>query len=104
MAALMVFSVWVSDKLQFVVDIRLLLELKRQTKGLSDIEKQKPLHLNQKGRNGQRLAVSPFDGVNRIRFKGSPNIADLAIANAQTLSRHCGSPETYLIFNRSKGF
>src|SRR6266852_4974288 len=32
----------------------------------------KPLHLNQKGWNGQRTAVSPFDGVNRIRFKGSP--------------------------------
>src|SRR5712664_1121845 len=32
----------------------------------------KPLHLNQKGWNGQRMAVSPFDGVNRIRFKGSP--------------------------------
>jgi hypothetical protein len=26
---------------------------------------------NQKGWNGQRLAVSPFDGVSRIRFKGS---------------------------------
>src|SRR5216683_3302188 len=34
--------------------------------------KTKPLHLNQKGWNGQRITVSPFDGVNRIRFKGSP--------------------------------
>jgi hypothetical protein len=39
----------------------------------------KPLHLNQKGWNGHRVAVSPFDGVNRIRFKGSLNIADLQL-------------------------
>jgi hypothetical protein len=32
-----------------------------------------------KGWNGQRLAVSPFDGVNRIRFKGSLDIADLRL-------------------------
>jgi len=25
-----------------------------------------------KGRNGQPMAVSPFDGITRIRFKGSP--------------------------------
>jgi hypothetical protein len=65
------------------------------------------------------MAVSPFDGVNRIRFKGSLNIADLrlpiefnaqicnrqlAVTNAQTLSRQCGSPETYLIFKLSEGF
>ena len=31
-----------------------------------------------KGRNGHQVAVSPFDGANRIRFKGSPR---LAIAN-----------------------
>jgi len=28
------------------------------------------------------LAVSPFDGVNRIRFKGSPDIADLRLSIA----------------------
>src|SRR5678815_5321864 len=26
-----------------------------------------------KGRNGQPMAVSPFDGITRIRFKGSPD-------------------------------
>jgi hypothetical protein len=65
------------------------------------------------------MAVSPFDGVNRIRFKGSPNIADCrlpieiqllksAIANVQTLSpdlRRSGLPRNfYLVFNLSKGF
>jgi hypothetical protein len=28
------------------------------------------------------VAVSPFDGVNRIRFKGSPRIADLRLSIA----------------------
>jgi hypothetical protein len=31
-------------------------------------------------------AVSPFDGANRIRFKGSLVIADLRLAMFQTLS------------------
>jgi len=70
------------------------------------------------------MAVSPFDGSNRIRFKGSPNIADFrlliadwipsysAIGNWQSpmprLSAatfwRSGSPETYLIFKLSKWF
>ena len=60
------------------------------------------------------MAVSPFDGVNRIRFKGSPNIADLRLwiadwqspmfrLSAATFADQ-GSPETYLIFKLSKGF
>jgi hypothetical protein len=28
------------------------------------------------------MAVSPFDGANRIRFKGSPSIADFRFAIA----------------------
>src|SRR6266849_10241848 len=86
----------------------------------------KPLHLNQKGWNGQRTAVSPFDGVNRIRFKGSPEhcrfaIVDcrlnssaqisnrkLAIANAQTLSpgslQIAAPPKRSLVFNLSGRF
>jgi len=32
-----------------------------------------------KGWNGHETAVSPFDGANRIRFKGSRNIADLGL-------------------------
>ena len=61
------------------------------------------------------MAVSPFDGANRIRFKGSLDIADLrcrlpietlssemgnwqlAIGNTETLSLY-GSPESYLIY------
>ncbi len=63
------------------------------------------------------MAVSPFDGFNRIRFKGSPNIADCRlnflaqigkrkIGNRQRPDSQppCGSPETYLIFKLSKGF
>ena len=68
-----------------------------------------------------RLTVSPFDGVSRIRFKGSPNIADLrlsidsspqignrklAIANAQTLSPDLlqigAPPKRYLIFKANE--
>jgi hypothetical protein len=33
----------------------------------------------EKGRNGQLMAVSPFDGANRIRFKGSLFIADFRL-------------------------
>ena len=65
------------------------------------------------------LAVSPFDGVNRIRFKGSPDCR-LATADCGLIFRipksafsnpsdsqpqsfaDRGSPETYLIFKAEK--
>jgi len=47
---------------------------------VSTSQKQKPLHLEiKKDGTVNVLAVSPFDGVNRIRFKGSLNIADLRL-------------------------
>jgi hypothetical protein len=75
-----------------------------------------------KGWNGQRMAVSPFDGVNRIRFKGSPGflIADLRLAYSDDMeaaqsktanlkfprlsAANAAPPKRYLIFNLSKGF
>src|SRR5687767_13569851 len=61
------------------------------------------------------MAVSPFDGANRIRFKGSPDIADCqfpiadlknyqsAIGNWNlaifTDSQPFGSPENFLLVN-----
>ncbi len=75
------------------------------------------------------MAVSPFDGVNRIRFKGSPEEFRIAECELRILKRAfdfnsqfaipisqffpwtlspdlCsrGSPETYLIFKLSKEF
>jgi hypothetical protein len=41
-------------------------------------DKRKPFQ-PEKGWNGQRITVSPFDGLNRIRFKGSPGIVDCGI-------------------------
>jgi len=38
-----------------------------------------------KGWNGQRMAVSPFDGVNRIRFKGSLTHCQFSIADCQLI-------------------
>src|SRR5712692_10609650 len=40
---------------------------------------------NQEGWNGQLMAVSPFDGANRIRFKGSLTHCQLAIADCRLI-------------------
>jgi hypothetical protein len=47
---------------------------------INDLQK-KPLHLI-KRMERSLLAVSPFDGINRIRFKGSPTIAAFRFAIA----------------------
>jgi hypothetical protein len=75
---------------------------------LSDITIKKPLHLNQKGWNGQRwlflpstvLTVSGSRGLWTLPIEFNSQIGNrkLAIGNAQTLSRHCGSPETLFGF------
>jgi hypothetical protein len=51
------------------------------------LQKQKPLHLA-KRMERSRVAVSPFDGANRIRFKGSLSHCQFAIADCQLI--HAG--------------
>ena len=40
------------------------------------------------------MAVSPFDGANRIRFKGSPSIADFRLRIADLPARHSSNPQS----------
>src|SRR5688572_12547862 len=40
------------------------------------------------------MAVSPFDGANRIRFKGSPSIADFRLPIADLPARHSSNPQS----------
>src|SRR3989442_12563398 len=84
---------------------------------VADHKTKRPLHLGQRMERS-RMAVSPFDGANRIRFKGSPDFrlrnsdcgleepvffTKSALRNQQsqirgTLSRYRGSPETLFYF------